>query len=77
MSWSYIKQTSTPVGSWVSTVGGCAQSDHTLLDESDASDAYGSGQLIYDNGTAEVTVNFAYNALGDNCRVHGAAVPAS
>jgi hypothetical protein len=77
MSWSYIKQTSTPVASWVSTVGGSAQSDHTLLDESDASSASGSGQLIYDDGTHEVTVNFAYNALGYNCRVHGAAVPAS
>lgn len=63
---------------WVSTVNGTAQTNFPILDTTDATNTYADGQLIYDNGSKELTVHFSYNSVqGSQCWVHGAAVPAS
>jgi hypothetical protein len=78
IGWNYARQGGAVVDSWVSTVGGSAQTNFTFLDESNASNAYADGQLIYDNGSKELTVHFTYNSVQTTqCWVHGAVVPAS
>jgi hypothetical protein len=77
MAMGWTKQGSTAGNYWMSTVGGLAQTDHLVLSEPHATNAYGTGTLLYWHEGEFLTVSFSYRTRTTDCLFLGTVIPAT